>query len=63
MRTAITPLSQVLPNLFQESYWNLELGVTEINSTNNQINLAKKILETTPLDKRLFLFINIVVQN
>lgn len=55
----LTPLSRVLPNLFQESYWSCELGVTNINSTENQINLAKKILQTTPLDKRLFLFINI----
>nr|WP_222427171.1 STM4013/SEN3800 family hydrolase [Hyella patelloides] len=55
----LTPLSQVLPNLFQESYWSRELGVTEINSPENQINLAKDILETTSQDKRLFLFINI----
>lgn len=54
-----TPLSKVLPGLFQESYWSRGLGVTEINSTANQINLAKEILQTTPLDKRLFLFINI----
>ena len=55
----LTPLSKVLPSLFQESYWSRELGVTDINSTENQFNLAKKILQTTPLDKRLFLFINI----
>ena len=54
-----TPLSNVFPNLFQESYWSRELGVTDINSTENQINLAQDILQTTPLDKRLFLFINI----
>ena len=54
-----TPLSKVLPSLFQESYWSRELGVTEINSTENQINLAQKILQTMPKDKQLFLFINI----
>ena len=54
-----TPLSKVLPEFFQESYWSRELGVTDINSTANQINLAKEILDDTPQDKRLFLFINI----
>lgn len=55
----LTPLSNVFPSLFQESYWSRELGVTELNSTANQINLAKEILDDTPQDKRLFLFINI----
>lgn len=55
----LTPLSKVLPGLFQESYWSRELGVTEINSTENQVNLARKILQETSLDKKLFLFINI----
>lgn len=54
-----TPLSNVFSNLFQESYWSRELGVTEINSSENQINLVKEILKTTSQDKRLFLFINI----
>ena len=54
-----TPLSNVFPSLFQESYWSRELGVTELNSTENQINLAKEILDDTPQDKKLFLFINI----
>ena len=54
-----TPLSNVFPNLFQESYWSRELGVTDINSTENQINLAKKILASTTQDEKLFLFINI----
>ena len=55
----LTPLSKVLPNLFQESHWSRKLGVTEINSTENQINLARDILQATPQEKRLFLFINI----
>ncbi len=54
-----TPLSKVLPEFFLESYWSRELGVTEINSTENQINLAQEILENTSLYKKLFLFINI----
>lgn len=55
----LNPLSNVLPGLFQESYWSRELGVTDRNSTSNQINLAIEILANTPKDKRLFLFINI----
>jgi hypothetical protein len=55
----LTPLSKVLPGLFQDSYWSRELGVTEKNSTENQINLAIDILEKTSKDKKLFLFINI----
>jgi hypothetical protein len=46
----LTPLSKVLPGLFQESYWSRELGVTEINSTENQVNLARKILQETSLE-------------
>jgi len=45
--------------MFAESYWNRELGVTEPKSTENQIILAQKILNKTPQNQRLFLFINI----
>ena len=55
----LNPLSCVLPGLFAESYWSRELGVTDPNSTENQINLALNILAETPPDQRLFLFINI----
>lgn len=55
----LTPLSKILPSLFQESYWSNELGVTEVNSTANQVNLAQDILQATPQKQRLFLFINI----
>ena len=53
------PLSNVIPSMFAESYWNRELGVTEPKSTENQIILAEKILNKTPQNQRLFLFINI----
>lgn len=54
-----TSLSCVFPNFFQESYWDKSLGVTDINSTHNQVNLALNIINKTPLYQRLFLFINI----
>ena len=53
------PLSNVIPSMFAESYWNQELGVTEPKSTENQVILAQKIINKTPQNHRLFLFINI----
>jgi arylsulfatase A-like enzyme len=52
-----TPLGSVLPNLFAESHWSPELGVTSPHSTEMQVKLAATILDRTP--QRLFLFINI----
>jgi hypothetical protein len=53
------PLGNVLPSMFAESYWSPELGVTNFNSTENQVAIAQKILAQTPKNQRLFLFINI----
>ncbi|RCJ29047.1 metalloenzyme domain-containing protein [Nostoc minutum NIES-26] len=53
------PLGNVFPSLFAESHWSPELGVTNPNSTENQVALAQKILTQTPKNQRLFLFINI----
>lgn len=55
----LNPLGNVFPALFAESYWSQELGVTNPNSTENQIVIAKQILAKTPANQRLFLFINI----
>jgi len=55
----LTPLSQVLPGFFAESYWSPELGVTDPNSTRNQIYLAAEVVAKLKPEKRLFLFINI----
>lgn len=55
----LTPLSQVFPRLFTESYWHPKLGVTDRNSTANQIDLAAKVIKNMPPEKRLFLFMNI----
>jgi hypothetical protein len=53
------PLGRVLPNLFAESHWNPQLGVTDPRSTENQARLAVEILGRLPKAKRVFLFVNI----
>jgi hypothetical protein len=55
----LTPLGRVLPELFEESHWAVELGVTDARSTENQARLAERILASLPRDQRAFLFINI----
>ena len=54
-----SPLGNVLPGLFDESHWSVELGVTEPNSMDNQVQLAVDRLRAQPIDRRLFLFINV----
>lgn len=54
-----TPLGQVLPSFFEESYWDTELGVTCKNSAENQVSLALDCINRLPREKRFFLFINI----
>jgi len=53
------PLGSVFPNLFDESHWSPETGVTDPRSTENQVALAKEIMLRVPKSERLFLFINI----
>lgn len=55
----LTPLGSVLPDLFAESHWSPELGVTEPHSTRNQVRLAVEILERLPRERRVFLFLNV----
>ncbi|GAC1367728.1 MAG: STM4013/SEN3800 family hydrolase [Ktedonobacteraceae bacterium] len=55
----LSPLGSVLPGLFQESYWNISLGVTDPHSTENQVALACSLLQRLPRTQRVFLFINI----
>ena len=54
-----TPLGSVLPGLFAESHWRIELGVTDPHSTENQVALAEEILQRAPTSRRVFLFLNI----
>lgn len=51
------PLSQQLPALFQESYWDESLGVTCTDSTRNQVDLACRLLKQN--QEPMFMFINI----
>lgn len=60
----LTPLGSVLPSLFSESYWSPELGVTDRNSTENQVSLAAELLgqlssEQLSSERRAFVFLNI----
>jgi hypothetical protein len=52
-----TPLSQVLPGLFEEAYWETRFGVTDRDSARHQFEFAKELLEHS--QKPTFLFINI----
>jgi hypothetical protein len=55
----LTPLSCVLPGLFDESHWSTELGVTNPDSTRRQFELAARRLRELEPAQRLFLFVNI----
>ena len=54
-----TALGSVLPNLFAQSHWSPELGVTCAHSTENQVRLAREILEGVNASQRVFLFVNV----
>ena len=53
----LTPVGQALPNLFDESHWSPELGVTNPQSTAHQFRLAEALLSAH--EERVFLFINV----
>ena len=55
----LTPLGCVLPDRFAQSHWSPKLGVTERDSTKNQIDVALQSLKKVEPNKRIFLFINI----
>lgn len=55
----LTPLGNVLPGLFDESHWSPELGVTDRQSTANQVDLALRRIEELSPRRRVFLFINV----
>src|SRR5262245_41381402 len=54
-----SPLGRVFPSLFAESYWSEELGVTNPDSTANQVRLAVETLARVPPSQRVFLFLNV----
>ena len=51
------PLGSVLPNMFQESYWREEFGVTSKDSTDAQVALASTLLARC--EQRIFMLLNI----
>ncbi len=53
-----TPLGNVLPNLFQHSFWSPEMSVTDADSTENQVALAIDVLQQAR-NQRVFLFLNV----
>ncbi|HSI32098.1 MAG: STM4013/SEN3800 family hydrolase [Phycisphaerae bacterium] len=55
----LTPLGSVLPGLFAESHWSPALGVTDPRSTQNQVEVAGRIVAALAPDRRLFLFVNV----
>ncbi len=54
-----SPLGNVLPNLFHESFWSESLGVTDRNSTANQIDVAIAAAISQSPEQRVFTFINV----
>ncbi len=54
-----SPLGKVLPGLFAESHWRPEFGVTDPQSTANQVALACARLAELPAERRLLLFLNV----
>lgn len=54
-----SPLAHVLPNLFHESHWSREMGVTGRDAMAVQVRLAAERLASIPASQRVFLFINV----
>jgi hypothetical protein len=54
-----SPLGSVLPDMFEESYWSEELGVTSPDSTERQVALACDRLAAIGSSQRVFLFLNV----
>lgn len=54
-----TPLGNVLPRMFEESYWNESFGVTDPCSTENQFRFAATRIATFRPEEKFFLFINV----
>ena len=55
----LTPLGGVLPGLFDESHWSPALGVTAVDSTERQVDLALDRVAAVPPGRRVFLFVNV----
>ncbi|MDF1739875.1 MAG: STM4013/SEN3800 family hydrolase [Verrucomicrobiales bacterium] len=54
-----TELSRVFPAMFDEAFWSPELGVTNPQSTENQITRLEEKLTQIPENQPLFTYLNI----
>jgi Sulfatase len=54
-----TSLARVLPSMFEASFWNPELGVTSLASSEKQVAIAAQLLVEAPSAQRVLAFINI----
>ena len=55
----LNPLGRILPDFFQESYWEESFSVSCRDSTRHQVAQAIQVLEGLPVTQRIFLYINI----
>lgn len=55
----LSPLGCVLPGLFDESHWSVEMSVTHHDSTRQQVGRALSVLDARPPGQRVFLFLNV----
>lgn len=53
------PLGRVFPAMFDESHWQPGFAVTEANSAQRQMRLACARVAECPVDRPLFLFVNL----
>lgn len=54
-----SPLGSVLPDLFDESWWDERLGVACRDSAANQVACAVERIAAQPADRRLLVFVNL----
>lgn len=54
-----TALGRVLPDLFDESHWSPNMGVTSRTSAAEQFSLAARIVNDAPPDRHILMFINV----
>jgi hypothetical protein len=54
-----TPLGCVFPDLFDESHWRPELGVTAPDAAGEQVRECLAAVERVPRPRRVFLFLNV----
>lgn len=55
----LNPLGNQFPSLFAESHWRPEFAVSEVHSTREQVRQAVTSIRAVPLDRPLFLFLNV----